>query len=67
MLMVNGLQDLLRFNQFFIDQEEDSVIKLQALSDRIMGAHAAQELQALKAELVDFHGDYCQCLCIAEH
>eukprot|EP00775_Hariotina_reticulata_P002343 gene2343-2650_t len=55
---VNTLnEDLLRFNQFFIDREEDSVIKLQALSDRIMGAQSAQELQALKAELVDFHGE----------
>jgi hypothetical protein len=51
------LQDLLRFNRFFIDKEEDSVIKLQALSDRIKAASSAEQLQALKAELVDFHGE----------
>eukprot|EP00879_Flechtneria_rotunda_P017224 GHRR01018045.1.p2 GENE.GHRR01018045.1~~GHRR01018045.1.p2 ORF type:complete len:148 (+),score=77.92 GHRR01018045.1:395-838(+) len=58
MAFVNTLnEDLLRFNRFFIDKEEDSVIKLQALSDRIKGATGAEELQALKAELVDFHGE----------
>jgi hypothetical protein len=51
------LQDLLRFNRFFIDKEEDSVIKLQALSDRIKAASSIEQLQALKAELVDFHGE----------
>jgi hypothetical protein len=50
------LQDLLRFNRFFIDKEEDSVIKLQTLADRISAASSAEQLQALKAELVDFHG-----------
>jgi hypothetical protein len=52
------LQDLLRFNRFFIDKEEDSVIKLQALSDRIKAASSVEQLQALKAELVDFHGGW---------
>lgn len=53
------LQDLLRFNRFFIDKEEDSVIKLQSLADRIAAASSAEQLQALKAELVDFHGAAC--------
>lgn len=50
-------EDLLRFNRFFIDKEEDSVIKLQSLADRIAAASSAEQLQALKAELVDFHGE----------
>lgn len=54
---VASLQDLQRFNRFFIDREEDSVIKLQALSDRIKAATETEQLQALKAELVDFHGE----------
>lgn len=50
-------QDLLRFNRFFMDKEEESVIKLQALSDRITAARGQQlETQELKAALVDFHG-----------
>jgi hypothetical protein len=58
MAFVNTLnEDLQRFNRFFIDKEEDSVIKLQALSDRIKAATQPDELQSLKAELVDFHGE----------
>eukprot|EP00882_Tetradesmus_deserticola_P008569 GHRQ01009037.1.p1 GENE.GHRQ01009037.1~~GHRQ01009037.1.p1 ORF type:complete len:179 (+),score=71.27 GHRQ01009037.1:567-1103(+) len=49
-------EDLLRFNRFFIDKEEDSVIKLQTLSDRINAASSMEQLQALRAELVDCHG-----------
>lgn len=33
------------------------MIKLQALSDRIKAASSNEDLQALKAELVDFHGE----------
>lgn len=53
-----SLQDLCGFNRFFMDKEEDAVIKLQALADRIQGAQGgSEELQELKAALVDFHGE----------
>lgn len=39
-----------------MDKEEDSVIKLQALSDRLAACTGGDELEALKTELVDFHG-----------
>lgn len=56
------LQDLVGFNRFFMDKEEDAVIKLQALADRIQAAQGdtdagSQEKQELKAALVDFHGE----------
>jgi hypothetical protein len=55
------LQDLSRFNYFFMSAEEDNVIKLQALLDQIHEAAAAgnqqEQLQRLMAQLVDFHGE----------
>jgi hypothetical protein len=52
------VQDLCRFNRFFMDKEEDAVIKLQALADRIAGAQGSEnDAQELKAALVDFHGE----------
>jgi hypothetical protein len=54
------LQDLCGFNRFFMDKEEDAVIKLQALADRIQAAQgdsSSEEMQELKAALVDFHGE----------
>lgn len=53
-------QDLCGFNRFFMDKEEDAVIKLQALADRIQAAQgdsSSEEMQELKAALVDFHGE----------
>lgn len=41
-----------------MDKEEDAVIKLQALADRIASAQGrADDTQDLKAALVDFHGE----------
>lgn len=60
-MCVSALPDLSTFNKFFMDKEEDAVIKLQALADRIAGAQQGSEAaQELKAALVDFHGEQQQ-------
>ena len=58
--IVSLLQDLSRFNDFFMSAEEDNVIKLQALLDQIQAAAAGnqqEQLHRLMAQLVDFHGE----------
>ncbi|GAX75635.1 hypothetical protein CEUSTIGMA_g3079.t1 [Chlamydomonas eustigma] len=51
-------EDLARFNNFFIDKEEDAVIKLQDMSDQLMSQQATREhLLQIKQRLVDFHGE----------
>lgn len=50
-----------KFNQFFIEKEEDSVIKLQELSDRVKDVSNTEELQALWQQFVDFHGEAPEC------
>lgn len=61
LLHLSALPDLSTFNKFFMDKEEDAVIKLQALADRIAGAQQGSEAaQDLKAALVDFHGEQQQ-------
>lgn len=50
-------EDLERFNSFFIDKEEEAVIKLQDIADQLNQRDASQEdLSRIKARLVDFHG-----------
>lgn len=50
-------EDLSRFNQFYIEKEEDCVIKMQSLTDQINATSSPGELQVLKAELVELHGE----------
>ena len=46
-----------RINDFFIEREEEAVIRLKALEDRVAEAAGPQELSALGIALVDFHGE----------
>jgi hypothetical protein len=51
-------EDLNRFNNFFIDKEENAVIKLQDMSDQLLNQQATREdLLRIKQRLVDFHGE----------
>ena len=56
-------QDFQRINAYFMEREEESVIRLQALSDRRAAAEAAgsslrpREAEALRTAFVDFHGE----------
>ena len=51
-------EDLQRFNSYFIDKEEEAVIKLQDISDQLNQRDASkEELGRIKSRLVDFHGN----------
>ncbi|GAB4814737.1 hypothetical protein N2152v2_001783 [Parachlorella kessleri] len=50
-------EDVSRINEFFIEREEEAVIRLKALEDRVADAAGPQELSALGIALVDFHGE----------
>lgn len=56
-------KDLSRINAYFMEREEDAVIKLQTLVDRKLAAEAAGaslqegEAEALRSAFVDFHGE----------
>ncbi|RDX77455.1 SPX domain-containing protein 1, partial [Mucuna pruriens] len=47
-----------KFNNFFVDKEEEYVIKWKELQDRVAGAMDSNvELMSLGREIVDFHGE----------
>lgn len=50
-------QDVNRINEFFIDREEEAVIKLKALEDKINEAADPSEFRTLSSALIDFHGE----------
>lgn len=51
-------QDLSRINTYFMEREEDAVIRLRALQDEHGAAGlASSELEQLRSEMVDFHGE----------
>ncbi len=51
-----AVQDLSKFNQFFMEREEDAVIQLQALQDGLAAAATPAAQAQARARLVDFHG-----------
>jgi hypothetical protein len=50
------MQDLSNFNEFFMDAEEDAIVRLPVLKQRLSAARSPQQLAAAKQELVLFHG-----------
>ncbi|XP_028779306.1 SPX domain-containing protein 1 [Neltuma alba] len=47
-----------KFNSFFVEKEEEYVIKLKELQDRVSRAkHSNEELVTVGREIVDFHGE----------
>ena len=54
------LQDLDKFNEFFIDKEEDFIIRIQALDDRLERENGqdAKRLGQLRKAYADLHGGY---------
>lgn len=53
-------EDMKKFNQFFMDKEEDAIIKLQALTEevsRLKTSSDVSRLQRVQAELINFHGE----------
>ncbi|XP_008676663.1 SPX domain-containing protein 1 isoform X2 [Zea mays] len=52
--------ELDKFNAFFLEKEEDYVIRLKELQDRVVSAAevgSAEELLRVRKEIVDFHGE----------
>jgi SPX domain protein involved in polyphosphate accumulation len=55
-------EDLVRINSYFIEQEEEAVIKLHALRDRRAIVDCSEQtnkqaMESLRAEFIDFHGE----------
>lgn len=55
-------EDLVRINSYFMEQEEEAVIKLHALQERRAVVECSEEtneqaMESLRAEFVDFHGE----------
>ncbi|KAK9149644.1 hypothetical protein Scep_008401 [Stephania cephalantha] len=50
-------EEIEKFNGFFVDKEEEYVIRLKELQDRKGRANLAREVYRLKKEIVDFHGE----------
>ncbi|KAL5190044.1 SPX domain-containing protein 2 [Glycine soja] len=49
-----------KFNGFFVDKEEEYIIKWKELQDRVARAiDSNAELMSLGREIVDFHGEMC--------
>ncbi|KAF5841857.1 hypothetical protein DUNSADRAFT_10563 [Dunaliella salina] len=49
-------EDLGKFNRFFMEQEEEAVIQLQALTDELASQQGGATSIQLKERLVQFHG-----------
>lgn len=50
--------EIVKFNAFFVDQEEEYVIRLKVLQDRVAEARDSnEELMTVGREIVDFHGE----------
>ncbi|KAF6156660.1 hypothetical protein GIB67_017796 [Kingdonia uniflora] len=51
--------ELDKFNAFFVEQEEDYIIRLKELQDRVVKAKESSEelMKVLRKEIVDFHGE----------
>ncbi|OIT01582.1 PREDICTED: SPX domain-containing protein 1-like [Nicotiana attenuata] len=56
---VNLLEDELeKFNSFFVEKEEEYIITLKELQDRVAKAkHRNDEIIKIRREIVDFHGE----------
>lgn len=51
-----AVQDLSNFNEFFMDAEEDAIVRMPVLKQRLAAAASPQQVAAAKQELVLFHG-----------
>lgn len=55
------MQDLNNLNDFYLNKEEDIVIRLQNLDDRSNSISTPEEQQQLKSAFVKLHGEgFCE-------
>ncbi|KAI9125978.1 hypothetical protein K1719_003396 [Acacia pycnantha] len=51
-------RELEKFNTFFVEKEEECIIKLKELQDRVAkGKNSNEEMMKIRKEIVDFHGE----------
>nr|AFK79815.1 SPX domain-containing protein 3 [Glycine max] len=51
-------QELHKFNTFFVEKEEECIIKLKELQDRVAKVkNSNEQLMQIRKEIVDFHGE----------
>ena len=60
-------QDLQQFNDFFIEKEEECIIRTQALEEQLAKAQPGANVSKLRSAFVDLHGVHltqtgCKCL-----
>ncbi|XP_028780227.1 SPX domain-containing protein 1 isoform X1 [Neltuma alba] len=50
--------ELDKFNTFFVEKEEECIIRLKELQDRVAkGKNSKEEMMKIRKEIVDFHGE----------
>ncbi|XP_072094126.1 SPX domain-containing protein 1-like [Arachis hypogaea] len=50
-------KDLEKFNKFLVEKEEEYIIRLKELQDRVAKVNvSSEELMKIRKEIVDFHG-----------
>ncbi|XP_008804593.2 SPX domain-containing protein 1-like [Phoenix dactylifera] len=49
--------ELEKFNAFFVEKEEEYIIRQKELQDRVARAESKLELMKVRKEIVDFHGE----------
>ncbi|KAK4265176.1 hypothetical protein QN277_026262 [Acacia crassicarpa] len=51
-------RELEKFNTFFVEKEEECIIRLKELQDRVAkGKNSNEEMMKIRKEIVDFHGE----------
>ena len=50
-------QDLQQFNDFFIEKEEECIIRTQALEEQLANAQPGTNMGKLRSAFVDLHGE----------
>ena len=60
-----ALQDLQQFNDFFIEKEEECIIRTQALEEQLARAQPGSHTSKLRSAFVDLHGEASSCLRLA--
>ena len=52
------MQDLQKFNDFFIDKEEDFIIQMGVLEEKVKSEEDPAQLRKIRRGFMDLHGDF---------
>ena len=56
-MLVFNSQDLDKFNDFFMEKEEEFIIRSQALEDKLEGQTDKTQLRRIRKQFTDLHGE----------